>query len=325
MPGESSTAARRSRGAVGPALVLALAMVAARACPAASESIAMTPGELERFDRAKHSLQLSDGVTLAYLDVGKRDGTPLVLIHGYTDSARDWAPIEPLLADKFRLIIVDLRGHGVSSKPDCCYTRFDFAEDIKLLLDQLHLASADLAGHSLGSVVAQTFAELWPSAARRLVLISSTGTSFGDISASKESSDSALPGWLRDLDRLHDPIDANSKFMEDWWHVSMSVNPEFFWRKQHRDAAAMPARVWRAIADQSLMEADLQWMLPRIKARTLLIWGGRDALASPAGRDALRLGIAHAEVRTFSSLGHDLLWENPAAVAAVISDFLVKP
>jgi pimeloyl-ACP methyl ester carboxylesterase len=113
--------------------------------------------------------------------------------------------------------------------------------------------------------------------------------------------------------------------MDDWWHVSMSVNPEFFWRKQRRDAAAIPARVWRAIADQSLVGVDLQRMLPRIKARTLLIWGGQDALAGPIGRDALRLGIAHAEVRTFGSLGHDLFWEDPAAIAAVITDFLVKP
>ena len=325
MPGKSSTATRRGPGALGAALVLMLAIFAARAWPAASEKIVMTPDELDRFDNAKHSLRLSNGVTLAYLDLGAREGRPLVLVHGYTDSARDWAPIEPLLVDKFRLIIVDLRGHGASSKPDCCYTRFDFADDIKLLLDALHVETADIAGHSLGSVVAQTFAELWPTAARRLVLISSTGTSFGDISPSTGSSGPSLPGWLADLERLHDPIDANSKFMEDWWHVSMSVNPEFFWRKQRRDAAAIPARVWRAIADQSLVGVDLQWMLPRIKARTLLIWGGQDVLASSPGRDALRRGIPHAEVRTFDSLGHDLFWEDPATVSAVITDFLVKP
>jgi pimeloyl-ACP methyl ester carboxylesterase len=285
----------------------------------------ITEAQLQRFDDAKRSLLLSDGVTLAYLDVGARDGIPLVLIHGYTDSARDWAPVEPLLVGHLRLIIVDLRGHGASSKPDCCYTRFDFAYDLKLLLDALHVERADVAGHSLGSVVAQTFAELWPGATRRLVLISSTGTSFGDASTANDGSGRSLPPWLKEVERLHDPIDPDSGFMRDWWQVSMSVNPEFFSRKQRHDAAAIPAGVWRAIADQSLSGVDLQSMLPRITAHTLLIWGGRDTLASPAGREALRRGIAHARAKTFDSLGHDLFWEDPAAVAACIAGFLAAP
>jgi len=80
----------------------------------------------------------------------------------------------PYLSPHFRLILVDIRGHGRSSKPDCCYTRFDFAYDIKLLLDALGVAQADVVGHSLGSVIAQTFAENWPERTHRVVLISSS-------------------------------------------------------------------------------------------------------------------------------------------------------
>ncbi len=86
----------------------------------------------------------------------------MVLIHGYTDNARDWAPMLPYLSKQFRLILVDIRGHGQSSKPECCYTRLDFAYDIKLLLDALGVQKADIVGHSLGSIIAQTFAEYWP-------------------------------------------------------------------------------------------------------------------------------------------------------------------
>src|SRR5437764_5820273 len=190
---------------------------------------AVTPGELDRFDAQKTSAVLPDGETLAYMDAGTREASPLVLIHGYPDSARDWAPLVPLLAGKFRLIIIDLRGHGASSKPDCCYTRFDFAYDIKLLLDALHIATADIAGHSLGSIVAQTFAELWPGSTRHLVLISSTGTSFGttEPGGSPGSAKALAPSWLIDLAQLKDPIDADSAFMRDWWRESMRINPEF--------------------------------------------------------------------------------------------------
>jgi pimeloyl-ACP methyl ester carboxylesterase len=104
----------------------------------------------------------------------------------------------------------------------------------------------------------------------------------------------------------------------------MSINPEFFSSRQRRDAAAIPARVWRAIADQSLVGVDLRLMLPRVTAPTLLIWGGRDTLVSDAGRDALRTGLTRVEVRTFPFLGHDLFWEDPRGVASVMIDFLVK-
>ena len=75
----------------------------------------------------KKTAQLPDGVTLAYIDTGNPTGPPVVLIHGYTDNARDWAPLLPYLSKRFRLILVDIRGHGKSSKPECCYTRLDFA------------------------------------------------------------------------------------------------------------------------------------------------------------------------------------------------------
>ncbi len=290
-------------------------------CPGAGAQ-SLTPAYLDHFDAEKTRAALSDGVTLAYVEEGPRNAPPVVLIHGYTDSARDWAPIAPLLTPRFRLIIVDLRGHGVSSKPDCCYTRFNFAYDVKLLLERLHISRADIIGHSLGSIVAQTFAELWPESTRRLVLISSTGRSFGIPESGTQAVAAGLPGWLASVQALQDPIDPDGAFMRDWWNISMSVNPEFFSSRQRRDAAAIPARVWRAIADQSLIAVDLRSMLPRIQAPTLLIWGGQDSLMSQSGRDALQIGIARADVKIFAPLGHDLFWQDPRAVAAVLIGFL---
>lgn len=286
----------------------------------------LTPDFLDQFDAQKTTIVLSNGERMSYIDAGARDAPPLVLIHGYTDSARDWAPIAPLLAPHFRLIILDLRGHGASGKPECCYTRFDFAYDVKLLLDALHIERADIAGHSLGSIVAQTIAEQWPDSTRRLVLISSTGTSFGpaEHAGSATAANHRANNWLAAVTELSDPIDPDSAFMRDWWKVSIAYNPEFA-RRQRRDAAAIPAHVWQAIADQSLTDVNLRSMLPRVRAPTLLIWGARDTLVSDAGRRALRSGIPRAVERTFVSLGHDLFWEDPAAVADVMMGFLAGP
>jgi pimeloyl-ACP methyl ester carboxylesterase len=287
---------------------------------------AISEAYLQSFDAGKRLIGLSDGQTLAYIDIGPRNGEAVVLLHGYTDSARDWAPIAPFLSGRFRLIIPDLRGQGASGKPDCCYTRFDFANDIRLLLERLRVRRAVIAGHSLGSIVAQTFAEEWPGSTRRLILVSSTGTYFGPTSGQDcPSVESVLPASLAGAEKLKDPIDPDSAFMTSWWQESMRINPPFFSGRQRRDAAAIPARVWRAIATQTLLGVDLRFMLPRIQAPTLLIWGGQDALEGPAGRAALQTGIKGAKVRNFPSLGHDLIWQDPRGVARAMTQFIQGP
>src|SRR5258708_19193353 len=87
----------------------------------------MTLALLDQVDAQKTTVDLINGERLAYIDLGWRDGPPLVLIHGYTDSARDRAPIAPLLPPQFRLINADLHGQGASRKAHCCSPRFHVA------------------------------------------------------------------------------------------------------------------------------------------------------------------------------------------------------
>lgn len=323
----------RRAAIAGGACASVIVMWLAAFVPSAAHA-AITKAYLTHFDAQKRLMRLSDGETLAYIDMGPRDAPPVVLLHGYTDSARDWAPMAPFLAGRFRLIIPDLRGQGASSKPACCYTRFDFAYDIRLLLGRLGLHRVVVVGHSLGSIVAQTFAEQWPARTRRLILISSTGTFFGPAAAGVSPGAAAqgcppvetkLPASLAGAENLKDPIDPDSAFMNSWWQQSLRINPPFFSRRQRRDAAAIPARVWRAIAEQSLLGVDLRFMLRRITAPTLLIWGGQDGLESPAGRAALVSGIKGAQVRLYPALGHDLIWQDPRGVARVITRFIEAP
>jgi pimeloyl-ACP methyl ester carboxylesterase len=275
--------------------------------------------DLDAFDAMKKSIALPDGVTLAYIDTGNPTGPPVVLIHGYTDNARDWLPMLPYLSKRFRLILVDIRGHGKSSKPECCYTRLDFAYDIKLLLDALSIRQADVVGHSLGSIIAQTFAEYWPERTGRVVLISSTG--------GRPPGSSAPPqfDYAAEIRKLKDPIDPDSPFMIAWWDSPTPVDPEFI-RRQRRDSAAIPLAVWLAVLDEGLPTAtayaDLQSTLPRLKAPTLLIWGSKDPIMEEPVRKTLKDALPGAEVKIFEGLGHNPFWENPPAVARVINAFL---
>ncbi|HVW67804.1 MAG TPA: alpha/beta hydrolase [Steroidobacteraceae bacterium] len=290
----------------------------------ATPTLSATPAprlriDLDTFESGKRTVQLPDGETLAYLTMGNPAGRPVVLIHGYTDSARDWVPLIPYLSKSFHLLVVDLRGHGRSSKPDCCYTLPDFAYDIVLLLDALRIRQADIVGHSLGSLVAQTFAENWPERTGKVVLISSTGGPPPGAARQKPQFDFAAQ-----IRQLREPLDPDSPFMIAWWDSPTPVDPDFI-RRQRRDAAAIPLRVWLAVLDQALGDpADLQRTLPRLTAPTLLIWGSKDPIMEPAVRDTLRAALPHARVKVFAGLGHNPFWEDPSGCAAVINAFLAS-
>ena len=202
-------------------------------------------------------MQLPNGISLGYVEIGPRTGRPVVLIHGYTDNARDWVPMLPYLDKSTRLILVDIRGHGLSSKPECCYTRVDFAYDIKLLLDALKVAEADIVGHSLGSIIAQTFAEYWPERTHRLVLIASTGGSHPSCAAGE-----AKPMDFRsEIVKLKDPIDPDSPWMVEWWASPTPVDEDFI-RRQRKDSAQIPVKVWLALSKATLVESRASGSVP---------------------------------------------------------------
>src|SRR4029077_9152118 len=190
--------------------------------------------DLNAFDALKKSVSLPDGESLAYVSMGAAAGPAVVLIHGYTDSARDWVPRLPYLSPRLRLILVDIRGHGRSGKPECCYTRLDFAYDIKLLLDALRVQQADIVGHSLGSLIAQTFAEYWPERTRRVILISSSGGAKAGAAPRKPPT-----AYAAKTRRLKEPIDPASPFMIELWSSPTPVDAAFI-RRQRADAAAIP-------------------------------------------------------------------------------------
>ena len=98
--------------------------------------------------------ELPDGARLAYDDLGA--GRPVVLIHGVTMSRRFFDRNAAPLAERFRVINVDLRGHGESPAHEGGHTVAQYARDVKHLLGVLELDGAVLVGWSMGSLVVWT-------------------------------------------------------------------------------------------------------------------------------------------------------------------------
>jgi pimeloyl-ACP methyl ester carboxylesterase len=113
------------------------------------------------------------GVDVHWAEAG--EGTPLVLLHGLADSHRTWSRAAPLLAEKRRVLMPDLPGHGLSSRPDASYSIAWQAEIIAAWLDALDLHQVDIVGHSYGGGVAQYLLLVDRARIRRLALVGSGG------------------------------------------------------------------------------------------------------------------------------------------------------
>jgi pimeloyl-ACP methyl ester carboxylesterase len=273
-------------------------------------------GDMRPVDQAgwvalKQTAALPNGETIAYVDLGAKDAPPIVLIHGFTDNSRSWSLILPYLEPRFRLIVVDLRGHGASTAPDCCYALADMAYDIKLLLDRLGIARADLVGHSLGSMVAQTFAQTWPDHVGKLALISSAPS----------AKRIAGPGsWLwTNIHMLTAPIDPGSKFMRDWYANPHPVDEDFL-THERAESANVPLNVWLSV-DAEMAKADFGALSVLIKAPVLIVWGREDPLFDSDDQARLRKVIPQAQFVTLPT-GHNVMWERPAETAGLLLGFL---
>ena len=115
-------------------------------------------------------LQLQD-LALYYEVTG--DGPPLLLIHGLGSSCRDWEKqVEPF-AKEYRIITLDLRGHGLSGKPPGPYSIRMFAEDTVALIRKLNIAPLHVVGISMGGMVAFELGVRFPELLRSMVIVNS--------------------------------------------------------------------------------------------------------------------------------------------------------
>lgn len=112
------------------------------------------------------------GLTLRYVDWGGDHLPPLLLIHGGGDHSRSWDWVAQRLRPRWRVIAVDLRGHGDSDwSPEGNYGEGVLVRDLLLLLNALEIGRATIIAHSLGANIAMRFAAVFPERMQRLVSI----------------------------------------------------------------------------------------------------------------------------------------------------------
>jgi pimeloyl-ACP methyl ester carboxylesterase len=118
-----------------------------------------------------HTVQI-DKIKMYYEEYGV--GKPLVLLHGFGGCSQNWHPFTAELAEHYRLIVVDLRGHGHSTNPGNKFTHQEAASDVFLLLDKLGVGHFSALGISSGGMTLLHMATSQPMRIDSMVLISAT-------------------------------------------------------------------------------------------------------------------------------------------------------
>ena len=110
-----------------------------------------------------------NGIKLFYRIAGS--GSPVVLLHGYTETGHMWNPIVPDLIKRHTVIVPDLRGVGASEKPLNGYDKKNMAKDIHDLISSLGYKKATIIGHDIGLMVAYAYAAQFPHETDKVVLM----------------------------------------------------------------------------------------------------------------------------------------------------------
>lgn len=257
--------------------------------------------------------QLRSGVRLAYTEQGDRHGTPVVMLHGISDSLHSFDMLAPLLPRTWRAIAVTERGHGASDKPESGYDIPNFARDVTEFLDAVGIERAVLVGHSFSTAVVLQTAADFPERVAGFALIGAFASPGANPGVTE------LVEAVRGFEAAADPEFAR-EFQES---TLANPIPERFLELFIAETMRMPAHAWRG-AVQGLLDFDGCSAAARCRAPGVIIWGDKDAFCPREDQLKLRDALGSSRLFTLGSVGHAVHWERPADVAALLRAFVAE-
>jgi len=252
--------------------------------------------------------ELRNGLRLPYAEHGDTDGTPVVLLHGVSDSWRSFEPVLPHLPATVHAYAVTARGHGDASRAGS-YRLGDMVDDVAQFMDAVGLESAVVGGHSMGSVVATRFAIDHPGRTAGLVIMGGA-TTF----ARPE-----LDGVRDELAALSDPLDLDYLREFQLSTVAGPIAPEYL-DLVVSESAKLSAATFREAWHDTVL-ADFSADLRRIAAPTLIAWGEHDGFCPRSEQDGLLAAIPGARLIVHEGAGHAFHWEDPERYAGELAAF----
>jgi pimeloyl-ACP methyl ester esterase len=265
-------------------------------------------------------IETSPGVNIYYEKMGT--GRPLVMLHGWAGSGRLWR-FQQELADSFRLVIPDLRGHGLSIAPPEGFRVEDLVSDIVTLFERLALTDATLLGWSLGSQVALAAFPFLRERLSGLVLVGATARF-----TAKDGYPNGLPA--NDIRGIGLRLQRNYERTMGEFFRSMFAEGELTPDQEERISreiladGRLPAPKAAHAALDILASTDLRERLRSIDCPVLIIHGSADAVCPPGAARFLAQRLPHARLVELAGSGHAPPLSRPDQFNALLREFLQK-
>ncbi len=280
------------------------------------------------FPPAIHEMEITSGDVTLHVRVGGQ-GPAVVMLHGFGDTGDMWAPLAADLVRDHTVIIPDLRGMGLSSRPQGGYDKRNQAADIAAILDKLDIARADLVTHDIGNMVGYAFAAQFPDRVTRWVAMDAPLPGIGNW---EKIIQSPLLWHFNfrgpDVERL--VKDRERIYLDRFWD-ELSADPNAIDEATRQHYAALYARpgamhaAFEQFAAFSRDAVDNKAFVANGKLTMPVLAIGAEKSFGTGMADEIRFVALDVTGAVIANSGHWLMEEQPAATVAAIAAFLRRP
>jgi pimeloyl-ACP methyl ester carboxylesterase len=283
------------------------------------------PAQVQPFPGSFRTQETATNGATIHVRVGGK-GPAVVLLHGYGETGDMWAPLAAVLARDHTVVVPDLRGLGLSSRPGGGYDKKTQAGDVAGVLDAFKIAKADFVTHDIGNMVGYAFAAQHPDRVTKFVLI-----------------DAPLPGvgpweeitrghalwhfsfWGPDAERL---VAGRERIYLDRFWNEFSADPKKFSeasRKHYAQLYARPGAMHAGFEQFKAFDQDAidnkAFVAKGMLTMPVLAVGGEKSFG-PMMATVMRAAAINVTEAVVPQSGHWVMEENPTATVKLVSDFL---
>lgn len=253
-------------------------------------------------------------------------GPAVLLVHGYGETGDMWVPMATDLARDHTVVVPDLRGLGLSSKPAGGFDKKTQAGDLAGVLDQLHIERAEIVAHDIGNMVAYAFAAQHPSRVTKLVVIDAPLPGVGPW---EEVLKNPLLWHFRfggpDMERL---VAGRERIYLDRFWNEFSATPARFSepaREHYAKLYALPGAMHSGFAQFAAFDQDAidnKAFLAKGKLEMPVLAVGGEKSFGPMMATVMRFAASDVREGIVPDSGHWIMEENPDATVRIVREFL---
>jgi pimeloyl-ACP methyl ester carboxylesterase len=274
---------------------------------------------------ASRFLDLGNGLNVHYRDEGKRDGRVLVLIHGSNASLHTWEPWVKRLGPDYRIISLDLPGHGLTGpNPSGRYDTASFVEVVDRVMAKLAVEKAVIGGNSMGGGVSWNFALAHPNKTAGLILLDAGGAPRLETKGMPIGFRIARTPGLNQIMKIVSPRSLFAKSLRSSVSVQSIVNEPMidrYW-ELNRYPGNRAATLWR-FQDFDKQPAPDAAKLSSIGVPTLILWGADDQVIPVQSADWFARGIKGSQRIIYPKVGHLPMEETADQSATDVRNWLM--